>query len=69
MKDGRYHQDFIRVISPDRSDLLFHPDFPMETRWNCLSQLDKVFRPLVEPKGTAKLADYVTPVIKQLALL
>jgi hypothetical protein len=69
MTDGRYHQDYIRVIKPDRSDLLIHPEFPMETRWNCLAQLDSVFKPLVEPKGTAKMADYVTPVIKQLAKL
>jgi hypothetical protein len=69
VKDGRFHQDYIRVIRPDQTDKLIDSTSPIQSRWDSLAALNSVFKPFGEPRGSASHADYLTAMLKQLASL
>jgi hypothetical protein len=67
VKDGRFHQDCIRVIIPGSTEMLVDSRFLPESRWNSLNTIEAVFKPLAPSDGQSRQADSITKIIKQLA--
>ena len=69
VKDGRFHQDCMRIVPPGPTNVLVNSKLSVEMRWNCLQTIEAVFKPLVESEGVYRQADSITTIIKQLARL
>ena len=66
--DGKFHQDYIRIVKPDQTDCLIDNKLSVGIRWDRLAQIYHVFRDLND--GTLlHNADSITPALKQLANL
>lgn len=69
IKDGRFHQDYIRVLRPTETDRLINEELSFEQRWNHLTHLQQVFKNFkgsLEHQGNA---DLITTTLKDLAKL
>jgi len=66
--DGKFHQDYIRILEPNRTDWLIDQKFSITRRWERLAQIYHVFDDLGETKLLYN-ADSITPALKQLSQL
>jgi hypothetical protein len=66
--NGKFHQDYIRVVEPNRTDWLIDKNFSLVRRWERLAQIYHVFEDLGETKLLYN-ADSITPALKQLSKL
>lgn len=66
--DGKFHQDYIRVVEPNRTDWLIDEKFSTTKRWDRLAQIYHVFKDLGETSLLYN-ADSITPALKQLSQL
>jgi hypothetical protein len=66
--EGRFHQDYIRILRPDQTDVLVNSSLPPEEKWESLPQVYHVFKNL---RKTSLLynADSITPTLRDLAEL
>jgi hypothetical protein len=69
VEQGRFHQDYIRVVRPTETERLIDPNLSAESRWNSLAALNGVFRPPEGPRAGTWTADSVTSVLRQLGSL
>jgi hypothetical protein len=67
VKNGRFHQDCIRIVAPGNTEVLVDTRLTPEIRWNSLQTIEAVFKPLVTADGPSRAADSITKIIKQLA--
>jgi hypothetical protein len=66
--DGKFHQDYIRVVEPTRTDWLIDEKYPLARRWERLAQIYHAFKDLSETKLLYN-ADSITPALKELTKL
>jgi hypothetical protein len=66
--DGKFHQDYIRIVEPNRTDWLIDTKFSLSRRWERLAQIYHVFEGLGETKLLYN-ADSITPALRQLSQL
>ena len=67
--DGRFHQDYIRVLPPHATTRLIDQSLPPKGRWRRMPRLHDVFKALSDSGGNRALADFVTHALKSLASL
>ncbi len=65
--DGKFHQDYIRVLPPRATTRLIDQSLSPEGRWRRLPRLHDVFKALSDSGGNRALADFVTHALKSLA--
>ncbi len=65
--DGRFHQDYIRVLPPHATARLIDQSLPPKGRWRRMPRLHDVFKALSDSGGNRALADFVTHALKSLA--
>jgi len=66
--EGKFHQDYIRVVSPGQTDMLVNANLSPEKRWEDLPQIYHVFKNLWET-SLLYAADSITPALRDLAKL
>lgn len=66
---GRFHQDFIRVVSPHDLDLLVDSRLPVRSRWDGLKQLQQIFTAFSSSAPHQAAADLITPALRSLSSL
>lgn len=66
--DGKFHQDYIRIVEPDRTNWLIDDKLSVGKRWSKLAQIYHVFKDFDDGKLLHN-ADSITPALKQLANL
>jgi hypothetical protein len=65
---GRFHQDYIRIVRPQQTDMLVSGNLTPQQRWESLPQLYHVFRGLNET-WLLYNADSMTPALCELSQL
>lgn len=66
---GRFHQDFIRIVKPDKTDRLIDTSLPLESRWDSLAQLQHVFGNFGDVIDSHANADLITTTLRDLGKL
>lgn len=69
VKRGRFHQDYIRVVRPDLTELLIDARMTPEQRWDGLPHLQHVFAKFQGSIDNQANADLITTTLRDLAKL
>ena len=68
LPEGRFHQDYIRVVPPKQTHRLVNTELSPEKTWESLPQIYHVFRGL-DDTSHLLAADSITPALRDLAKL
>jgi hypothetical protein len=69
VRDGRFHQDYIRVVEPDNTDWLIEDRWSLEQRWDGLPHIQQVFKKFFQSLDNQQNADLITTTLKELSKL
>lgn len=67
--DGKFHQDYIRVLPLQETARLIDESLSPRQRWQRMPRLQDAFKAFSESAGNRALADFVTLALKSLAAL
>ncbi len=66
---GRFHQDYIRVVEPGKTDWLIDDRWKLEQRWDALPHIQKVFGKFYRSLDNQQNADLITTTLRELSKL